>query len=107
MAFCGKQVTLLESGEPYNLYELLLDAVPEGGSSPMPLVEELIIQSDPGNTGNVYVGDSTISELNYGLILKPGDGATFRHTVANIALRSIYLLSDANSQKVNVSISHE
>lgn len=32
----------------------------------------VLIQADPGNTGNVYVGDITVTSLN-GEVLAPGD----------------------------------
>jgi hypothetical protein len=53
---------------------------PAGVAVPLGNSEKVIwvtVQADPDNTGNVYVGDSTVSSTR-GVELAPGDSMTFQ-----------------------------
>ena len=55
----------------------------------------VVIKADPNNSGNVYVGDSSVSTSN-GYLLTPGEGIAFEIDDAS----KVWLVADADNQKV-------
>jgi hypothetical protein len=66
---------------------------------------QIIIQADPGNGGNVFVGDSQLSSSNYGQELKSTSNPLqiISPTAAlSISTLDMYLLASGATQKVNI-----
>jgi hypothetical protein len=66
----------------------------------------VIIQADPANTGNIYVGDVTVAST-IAITLAPGQSITIgsdptRGTGEEVILSDLYLDSSANSQSAHV-----
>lgn len=60
--------------------------------------KNVTIQSKFANTGNMYLGDSTVSSSN-GLVLYPGSATSFRVTPNNLNL--LYIDSAVNGEGVD------
>lgn len=65
------------------------------------------IQADPGNSGTIYVGDSSVSSTVCAAALSAGasiriEGPKYRNSTDEVVLSDIYVDASANSQKVNV-----
>ena len=56
----------------------------------------VVIKAKSGNTGNIYVGDSTV-DSSTGYILGPGDAVSFDMT----DLAAVYIDSDVNGEGVS------
>lgn len=80
-------------------YELdnLIEAVAPGTNVSAP--RKIVIQSAKGNTGDIYIGDSTsLTSSNYGhVLLAAGDSVE----IGNSA-RGVFVLGDAASQAIAV-----
>jgi hypothetical protein len=66
---------------------------------------QIIIQADPGNGGNVLVGDALVGTTNYGQELKAtGNPLQMISPTASSSLSSldIWLMASAATQKVNI-----
>lgn len=59
--------------------------------------KKVIIQSASGNTGNTFVGDSTVSSSN-GLVMYPGSATSFILTPSNLNL--LWIDSAVNGEGV-------
>lgn len=69
-------------------------------------VSAVMIQAEPTNTNYVYVGDSTVSSTNYGIVLAAGDLITLNAQLlgmgyALISLKDIWLDVDTNTEGVS------
>lgn len=70
---------------------------------------QIIIQSDKSNTGNVYLGGSTVTATDYGVVLPSATANSSVNLTAGQAngttLQNMYILADtANSQKAHILI---
>lgn len=59
------------------------------------------VQSDPANTGTIYVGDSTVSITKYSRALSPGDWYTVQGSAVDPS--KLYLVSDVAAQLAHPS----
>ena len=91
-------VTLTTSGTVYNIYTLM-KAIETTIS---PSYNQLIITADPGNTGNVYLGDSTVSSSIFGFKLPTSASANFPAIWNGGGLEEVYVVADANTQKLDI-----
>jgi len=64
-------------------------------STSTPLNFGIVVKADPDNTGNVYVGDSSVSTTN-GYLLTPGEGIAFE--IDDVS--KVYVVADTDNQKV-------
>lgn len=61
----------------------------------------VLVQARPGNTGNIYVGDSSVSSSVYGFLLEPGDSVPLSATsLSKIDLTKHFIDSDVNGEGV-------
>jgi hypothetical protein len=66
---------------------------------------QIIIQADPGNSGNVFVGDALLSSTNYGQELKSTGNPLQLESpsgVPSLSTTDINLLASGATQKVNI-----
>jgi len=62
----------------------------------------VILQADPNNTGQIYVGGSNVSSSN-GIVLQPLDGLTITPAQGRrVDLREIWVDASTNNQSVRV-----
>jgi hypothetical protein len=65
----------------------------------------VLIQANPANTGNIFVGDSTVSSSN-GAILEPGDFFVVEPDISEemdeVNLSDIYIDAATNNDSVRV-----
>lgn len=71
------------------------------------LVTSVIIQALPGNTNNIYIGDSSVSSALNMATLDSGQVVTFSGTALGgdsglIDLGAVYVDADTNGEGVNV-----
>lgn len=78
--------------------------VPAGtqNSNYKPMCGELHIQANPGNTGNIFIGDAKVSALN-GVKLASGGSEDWRSDLNDVGLINKYILFDTLADKANVS----
>lgn len=72
-----------------------------------PFGREVTLQSDPANTGkNISVGGSSVTTVNRGYVLTPGDSRTYRSDETNAAcpLAAMYVASDSGTAQLNVEV---
>jgi len=61
----------------------------------------IVIQAKPGNTGNVYLGDSSVSSSAYGAVLTPGESIGIVPPASGqIDLTEHYIDVDTNGEGV-------
>ena len=60
----------------------------------------VLIQADPANTGNIYIGDATVSTAN-GIVLTNKDAVFY---ALDNPGPQLYLISDVAAQKVRVMV---
>jgi hypothetical protein len=69
-----------------------------------PACSQIIIAPDSGNSGNVFVGDSSVTTTKYGTKLAAASPALVgTGTFNGLGMESYFLVSDANAQVVHVS----
>jgi hypothetical protein len=96
------QLTLALADTNYYLPTLVDDVDPEVTKR----CARLTIQADPSNTGDVLVGDASLSGTRYGAILAAGEAKTSdTGTFNGTSTEGVYLRATAVDQLVNVEIS--
>ena len=113
--YVGIQVTLAASATAYNILTLINTAL----AALTPVQEapgacrELTIQSHDGvdgsgaNTKDILVGDSAVTNSGtprFAFVLHVGGNRTWRSSINNVDLSSIWVMSSGTSQKLNVEI---
>lgn len=76
-------------------------AVPSNGFTHRHWALSVSIQSDPGNSGLIYVGDNLVSTSRYSRVLNPGEWYTVQGSAVDP--NRIYVLSDTAAQVVHPS----
>jgi len=64
-------------------------------STSTPLNFGIVVKADPNNSGNVYVGDSSVSTSN-GYLLTPGESISFE--IDDVS--KVYVVADTDNQKI-------
>ena len=96
----GLTLTLATGGTAYNLLNLI-KAV-SGYANTHPTVRELTLLGDPGNGGGfVYEGGSDVTSANYGIRLKADESHTFRSTLNDVSLQSMWVVGSGNNLKLH------
>lgn len=66
-----------------------------------------VIQAKPGNTGNVFIGGSTVSSSSYGVVLSPGESLSLskdalKPSSSGINLAEVYIDAATTSDGVTI-----
>lgn len=80
-------------------------------ASNLPDVQSLIIQADPGNTGNLAIGDSTVV-MSTGIVLVPGeklgiDGLRRREGNDGLYLQECWVNAASSGDKLRIMQLHD
>jgi hypothetical protein len=96
----GLQVTLGDT----SIHKLsALIAAATGYGSVRPNFCTILLQADPGNSGNIFVGDSNLGSSNYGKQLAASATFELRSDRTDVfSTLDIYVLASATGQKLNI-----
>lgn len=65
----------------------------------------IVVQADPSNAGNVFLGDSSVDSTN-GIVLEPGESYSYAVTETipylELDLNAIYVDAATNADKVRI-----
>ena len=96
-------VTLTDAGTNYSLASLIAADTPSLGTE----FQEISLQSDPINSGGqIFIGDSGLTETRYGRVLKPGDDRRYGPAAYGnqFSTRGIYLRTDTSGSRLLVDL---
>jgi len=96
------QVTLTTANTVYNL-KALVKAI---NASFQDIADQIVLQSDDGNSAAIFLGGSAVSTANYGIKLVAANDSFSRGGAApgKATLADIYAVSGTNAQLLNISI---
>jgi len=98
----GLTLSLASHLTSYNLLTLIRAV--SGYANTAPTVRELLLEADPGNAAaKVDVGGADVSTSNFGYQLTAGQSNQYRSDRNNVPMGDIWLVSDVDAAKVDVS----